>query len=92
MELKLDAFNCKSILLVMFQVSINLCIADLEAYTSEKVLHSTHVDGYYKDVALNEEDGHYYYKKEHRLKNTNTNLKALRSSFVNKLIDNIRSR
>jgi hypothetical protein len=76
----------------VFQVSLKLCIADLEAYKNEVVLHRTYVEEYYNDVVVNEEDGYYYYKKEHRLQKTNTNLKALRSLFVNKLIENIRSR
>lgn len=53
-------------------------------------MYKTHVEEYYETVVQNEQDSYYYFK-EHRLLNTNANLKALRSSFVNKLIENIRS-
>uniref|UniRef100_A0A8W8NTX4 Uncharacterized protein n=1 Tax=Magallana gigas TaxID=29159 RepID=A0A8W8NTX4_MAGGI len=73
------------------KVSLNLCITDLEAYKNEQVLYKTHVEEYFETVVQHEQDGHYYCK-EHRLLNTNANLKALRSSFVNKRIENIKSR
>lgn len=72
-------------------VSLNLSITDLEAYKNEQVLYKTHVEEYFETVVQKGQDGHNYFK-EHRLLSTNANLKALRSSFVNKLIEKIKRR
>lgn len=58
---------------------------------NEQVLYKTHVEEYFETVVQKGQDGHYYFK-EHRLLSTNANFKALRSSFVNKLIEKIKKK
>ncbi|XP_070575181.1 E3 SUMO-protein ligase KIAA1586-like [Ptychodera flava] len=83
-------FQSDSLDVAKAKVSLDLCIADLEAYKQGTTQFQTHVDKF-ESVVQRTEDGHYEYSG-HRLQPTNCNLTALKSTFVNKLISNIRSR
>ena len=70
-----------------FQIAIDLCVADLDAYKMGTQLFKTHTEEL-DDLKV---DGHYEYNG-HKLKDDNTNYSALKSRFVNGLIQNIRDR
>lgn len=72
-----------------FQIAIDMCINDLEAYKCGKQAFKTHLECFEQDVQ--KESDHYEFKG-HRLVDYNTNLTQLKSTFLNKLIDNIKNR
>ncbi|KAL5022803.1 hypothetical protein ScPMuIL_001958 [Solemya velum] len=71
------------------KVSLDQCLSDLDAYREDRQLFPTHIEHFDTDVVLKEEK---YEFKGHLLASTSTNLTALKSQFLNKLVANINKR
>lgn len=71
------------------QISIDLCLSDLESYKSGDMVFRSHLA---EEFDTMEKAGDHYEYHGHRLTVDNTNYSALKSVFLNKLIQNIRDR
>ncbi|XP_062579301.1 uncharacterized protein LOC134241257, partial [Saccostrea cucullata] len=71
------------------QISIDLCLFDLESYKSGDMIFKTHLA---EEIDTMEKVGDHYEYHGHKLTVDKTNYSALKSVFLNKLIQNIRDR
>lgn len=69
------------------QISIDLCLSDLESYKSGDMVFSSHRA---EELNTLEKVGDHFEYHGHRFTVDNTNYSALKNVFLNKLIQNIR--
>ena len=74
------------------QLAVDSCLADLEAYKGGTQLFPTHLELYDQHIAVDDTGRHVYKNSGHILAGTPTNLAGVKSSFINAIISNIRSR
>ena len=75
--------------LFFYQIQLDLCLADLNAYLTGTQRFKTHIELFEQDV---KKVGDQYEYKGHHLQSSTMNFASLKSKFVNSLIANLKAR